>query len=190
MKYIPTLLILVLFGATSIFAQQSYTVESTNSTVSVLGTSTIHDWESIASVYKGDAEVQVNDSTIEGISSLSFTLEAESIKSGKRGMDKNTYGALNTKDHPYIVFNLQELKSATADSLHTSGTLEVSGKQQAIDLSVAYVLNDDGSITFSGNHPFLMTDFDVDPPSALLGTVRAGNEVNIKFSVNFTSKNL
>ena len=41
----------------------------------------------------------------------------------------------------------------------------------------------DGSITFSGSKKIKMTDYKLKPPTALLGTLTTGDEVDIHFQV-------
>ena len=41
----------------------------------------------------------------------------------------------------------------------------------------------DGSITFNGSKKLKMTDYGIKPPTALLGTMTTGDEVEIVFQV-------
>lgn len=43
-------------------------------------------------------------------------------------------------------------------------------------------LNDD-SWQFEGTQKLLMTDYGIDPPTALMGTMRTGNEITVAFTV-------
>ena len=45
----------------------------------------------------------------------------------------------------------------------------------------------DNKITLVGENKFKMTDFNIDPPKALFGTITTGDDINIKFS-NFIKK--
>jgi len=44
----------------------------------------------------------------------------------------------------------------------------------------------DGTIRFEGSHTMLQTDFGVDPPTALLGRLKTGDEVTVRFVVTAT----
>src|SRR5690554_933972 len=65
----------------------------------VSGTSTLHDWEMVSTQATGEAVLVEQDGKLQQIQKLSVKMPAESIKSGKGAMDKNTYAALNTKKH-------------------------------------------------------------------------------------------
>ena len=43
----------------------------------------------------------------------------------------------------------------------------------------------DNKITLIGEKKFKMTDFKIDPPKALFGTITTGDDITIKFSTTF-----
>lgn len=156
------------------------------------GTSTIHDWE--CEVEEINADVKMNTSTLEGesisnpVQSLSITIPVEEIESGKGGMNKKIYGALKEKDYPNITYILSAAELVNGSSnksfiLNTNGKLTVAGNTQNINFPVEGTLQDDGSYRFTGSYTLNMKDYDVDPPSAMLGTIRSGEEVTIKFEI-------
>lgn len=172
---------LILFSV-SAYAQVNYTL-STNPDLKVSGTSTLHDWDMKSSTARGKAEITLENSKVFSIKNLSFSMPAESIKSGKGGMDKNAYAALNTKKHKEIKFNLKEfvVKGSTYEAV---GDFTIAGVTNAAKFPVtATVLGD--KVTFKGKHDFKLTDYKVEPPKALLGTVKTGDEVSIHFNVTF-----
>src|SRR5690606_25975792 len=84
---------LLWIGGTSAFAQTRYNMAA-GSELKVTGTSTLHDWEMVSKDATGQAAVTLENGQFKSISSLSVTLKAESLKSGKSQMDKNAYKAL------------------------------------------------------------------------------------------------
>lgn len=177
-------IITTLLISTALFAQ-SYTIAPQESKVTVTGTSTIHDWESTAEEFSGSATINMEEGKLVSIEGLTFNVLVEGIKSGKGGMDKKTYDALNEKKHPNIVFKLNEIAEINADSLIANGSLTISGKTNEIQMTVGYELLEDGTITFKGSKALKMTDYNVDPPTAMLGTIKAGNEVEVHFDAKF-----
>jgi polyisoprenoid-binding protein YceI len=164
----------------------TYSFNST-STVQVHGTSTLHDWTSDVTEFTGTFK-RNGGNGIESIESLQFKIDAESIKSGKSGMDRRTYSALETKKHPTITYNLvniaREGENGDGWSVYNSvGDLEIAGKKKAVNFTVEGKENADGSVEFRGSTSLLMTEFGIDPPTAMLGTVRAGDEITIEFHV-------
>ncbi len=126
----------------------------------VEGTSNIHDWEMTSE--KAVGTVESNSSTI---SKISVEIPVKSLESGKGGMDKNAYKALNEDDYPTIKFTSSEVSASK---------IPVSTKKVSQGVEI------------SGKHTINMTNFGVEPPTALMGTIKTGEEVtvNFKFQVN------
>lgn len=170
----------------SAIAQDSYTLASDKSTVVIKGTSTLHDWETNAEEVHGEATLDFSEAgSFTGISSLTFVVEVESIKSGQGVMDKKTQGALESKKHPQIIFVLDELTDITSDSLFATGKLTIAGKTHSINVAARYKLHEDGSLQIEGSEQLLMTDYGVSPPKAMLGTLKTGDEVEVVFNVTY-----
>lgn len=172
---------LSLFLAVALNAQ-IYTV-SPSSEVSVVGTSSIHDWESTVEDIKGSATVTVVDGVIVSIPKMAITIKAESIESGKSKMNSLTYEALKSKKFPNILFTLTEVKEIVGSKAVVSGNLTIAGVQRKI--TVQGVVDQEGkAITITGARKIDMTDFGIDPPTAMLGTIKVGKDVNILFRLN------
>lgn len=167
---------------------QSYKMQS-SSDIIVEGTSNIHDWEMEATSKNGGAVLETDNGKITGIKSLKVTVPAESLKSGKGGMDKNAYKALKTNKNKNIEFSLEEVKniSAKGDTYKVSGvgTLNIAGVSKKIPLEFTAKQNGN-NLEIKGEKALNMTDFNVEPPTAMMGTVKTGEEVTIKFNSTFT----
>lgn len=176
----------VLIGNISVQAQ-NYQATASNSTISVDGTSNIHDWDLKAEKFTAKATIEENADVPE-IKALSLELVAESLKSGKSGMDKNTYKALDTKKHKNIVFTYTKTNSLnkTADNSYSvvvQGMLEVAGAKKSTDLSFE-LIKKNGVYILKGSKPINMLDYKVDPPTAMLGTIKTGEDVIINYNLN------
>src|SRR5512142_3235982 len=67
------------------------------------GTSNIHDWDMKSDKGSCSSIFDITKTgTINGVSYINFNVPAESLKSEHKGMDKNTYKALNTEKYPSI----------------------------------------------------------------------------------------
>ncbi|MFN1836137.1 YceI family protein [Balneola sp. MJW-20] len=164
---------------------QTYTIAQPESEVTISGTSTLHDWESVAEEFTGEATFTMEDGSLTGIQSLVFTVVVDQIKSGKGMMDKKTKGALKEKKNPEITFNLSEVSEMSADSIMANGELTIAGVTKTVQIKAAYMVNDDGSVTFNGTQPINMTDYEVDPPTAMLGSIKTGEDVQVHFAAKF-----
>jgi len=162
--------------------------------ITIEGTSNIHDWDmkSEKGICSGVFNVS-NTGIITGLSALSFTVPAESLKSEHSGMDKNTYKALNTSKFASISFiagpTTVKPSGNSGHTLTTSGKLTIAGVTKDVTLTATGVVNADKSITYTGSYKLNMTDFNVEPPKAMFGTIRTGNSIVVKFNLILRSTN-
>ena len=176
----------VLIGNLSVQAQ-NYQATASNSTISVDGTSNIHDWDMKAEKFTAKANI-VENADMPEIKALSLDLEAESLKSGKSGMDKNTYKALGTNKNKNIKFTYTKTNSLkkTAENTYSvvvQGMLEIAGVKKSTDLSFELVKKN-GVYVLKGSKPINMPEYKVDPPTAMLGTIKTGEDVTINYNLN------
>ena len=83
---------------------QVFNLNSSNSTLIVEGTSNVHDWDIKSDKQTGKLQLKITAEGIDEISVLEFELHPENLKSGKSGMDRNTYKALKTDKHKDFLF--------------------------------------------------------------------------------------
>lgn len=169
---------------------QTYNLNNAASELKVEGTSNIHDWTLDAEEMQGDLAVQLENGQLVAIDKLNFAVVAESLESGKGGMNKNTYKALNTDDHKRITYQMQKVNNIDCTSnssckVTTSGYLTIAGTKKAVDMTFDAKVTGE-KIVFAGNKKIKMTEFKVDPPTAMFGTITTGDEVNVKFQAVYT----
>lgn len=182
---IPIALVWVMVGLLPIaLGAQSFKLDNGQGKVSVTGTSSLHDWEEIAEQKSGSLALDLNGDAV-SINALSFVVEAESLKSGKSGMDKNTYKALMTDKHKQIVYKLEGIKSISPKGANSYkavavGKLTIAGKTNGIEMDLD--LNVDGDkVLMKGSKALKMTDYGIDPPKALMGTIKTGDDIVVHF---------
>jgi polyisoprenoid-binding protein YceI len=168
---------IALIFATNMVIGQTYSSKLSESSMTVSGTSTLHDWES-------DVEELSATCTIEGdeMQSTSFSAEVKSIKSGTDSMDENTYEALEADDHGQITFKSKTIKRS-GNNLVVSGVLTIAGSSQNITMNLIMEKWKANSMTVSGDYTLKMTDYGIQPPKAMWGTIKTGDEVTIKFEI-------
>ena len=87
-------------------AQVKYTLTPA-SEMKISGSSSLHDWDMSSNSAKGEGQFVMEGSQFKGIKNLKIQMEAESLKSGTKGLDNNAYKALDTKKHKDVIFNLK-----------------------------------------------------------------------------------
>lgn len=168
-----------------VLAQPTHSLSGDSNILIIKGTSSVHDWESTAEKIYGEAILILNEGKLEGIKILSFSVETKSIQSGKRIMDSKTKDALKEKEHSLISFNLTEVVEITTDSITVFGTLSLAGMNQKITLNAAYKIEEGGNLKVTGVKPIDMEEFGVNPPSAMLGALKTGKDVEVDYSITF-----
>lgn len=168
---------------------QNYKLNNEATKIIVEGTSNIHDWDLKAEKCSGELSLKTEEGKLQEIEKLNFSLAAESLKSGKSGMDKNTYKALKTENCKNIDFSLEKVNSLEQASagiynIKAAGTLQIAGVKKKISLNFKLDLNGN-TVKLSGQHQLNMTDYKVDPPTAMFGTITTGETVTIKFETTF-----
>jgi polyisoprenoid-binding protein YceI len=156
--------------------------------LTIEGTSNIHDWDLKSSKGNCNAEFQVNTTgQLTGLTSLNFSVPAESLKSDSRSMDKNTYKALNTEKYSAITFSATNAvvrsNGTNGYVLTTRGNLTIAGVTRAVDLSATGTVNADKTITYTGSYKMKMTDFKVTPPSMMFGAIKTGDAITVKYTL-------
>ena len=162
---------------------QSFKLDNGQSRITVTGTSSLHDWEELAEQKSGAIALDLSGET-PSIKSLVLVVEAESLKSGKSAMDKNTYKALNTDKYKQIAYTLERVKSISANgsghSVVAVGQLTISGKTNTIEIDLDLSVSGD-IVSLKGSKPLKFTDFALEPPKALMGTIKTGDEIMVHF---------
>lgn len=185
MKTKPFFFVLALMSmfaiSSAVYGQANFRV-GPKPELKVTGTSTLHDWEMVSTQATGEAVLLQEGGKLQGIQKLSVTMPAESLKSGKNAMDKNTYAALDTKKHKELRFVLTDITSTGSNTWNAKGNFTIAGVTQPASFEVRSSQSG-GSYNFQGKYAFKLTDYKIDPPTALMGTVKTGNEVVIHFNL-------
>ncbi len=180
------LTLILFFAISQLFGQTAFSVSAYKMTIK--GTSNLHDWESTVKELRAKGDISLQQDKFTVLNALSVEIPVKSIKSTKGSiMDNKTYDALKADNHPNITFKLEGVTpiKAQADgyTVTASGNLAFAGSTKKVELIAKGKSNGDGTITFSGSQKIKMTDFGIKPPTALMGTMKVGNEVEVVFSV-------
>ncbi|WP_239023267.1 MULTISPECIES: YceI family protein [Flavobacterium] len=176
--------VITFLGMTSFAtAQKSYTLDN-KSNFTVAGTSTLHDWEMKSTSGTGTASLTITNSKLIDIESLSVTLLAESIKSEKKSMDKVAYEALKTDKNKTIKYVLKSAEKVNESTWELTGTYTIAGVSKVYKTTVKTTVTKDG-LNLQGSNKITFTEFGMKSPTAMLGTIKTGQDLTIKFNLNF-----
>jgi polyisoprenoid-binding protein YceI len=158
--------------------------------VTIHGTSNLHDWDEKVENVTTKAIITRNANKSISISALNVTIQVKSIKSTEGSiMDKNTYKALKEPDFPQIKYVLLEPVNSisTTSGVYTfkaKGNITIAGVTKPVIIAVK-IHADGQKLIFEGTEDIKMTDYNVKPPVALLGTLKTGNNITINYNIVF-----
>ncbi len=165
-------------------AQATFSLNNVHD-LKVEGTSTLHDWDMVSESATGTARITIGERQVEELHSLTFEMEVESLKSGRGRMDRNAYSTLESGNHPKITFELRRVNGIDGRTISATGDLTMAGETREIDMEVTYRVRGKG-VRFSGSREITFSEFNIDAPTAMLGTVTTGNEMTISFDVTYS----
>ncbi len=183
---IALFLILNALFSTECYSQgQTFKVIDDSVSVIVSGESTLHDWTVTATSVSGyPDQLQLMLDEEDTIREFSFAVQVAGMESGRgTAMDDKVYTALKSANFPYInyVQNKPAILKMSGDSgfnLTSEGTLTIAGK--SIDVLVDVLGSiEDGFLKFSASQDIRMTDYNVDPPTAMFGQIETKDDISV-----------
>jgi polyisoprenoid-binding protein YceI len=133
----------------------------------------------------GTANLTVTDSKLTAINSIDITLPAESIKSEKKSMDKVAYETLKTEKFKNIKYVLKSAEKVNETTWNLTGTYTIAGVSKVLKTQVKTTTAANGVVSVQGSNKITFTEFGMKSPTALLGTIKTGEDLTIKFNLNF-----
>jgi len=165
-----------------------------SSTLEIHGTSSVNSFECNAEVIR---EVHNQSDPIQGtgftVPGVSIVIPVHELDCDNRRMNKDLRDALKAEEHPEIRFDVVRIilvpgNEANADmesdidpSVTVEGRLSLAGVTREVRVEVESDLDEALRLHGRGSLDLKMTDFDVEPPTALFGLVKARDEITIHF---------
>lgn len=119
-----------------------------------------------------------------------------SFECGKRRMNRDLYEALKADRHPYIrvtvkAVTVRDTPSVSEDPgtyrLEVSGSLAISDSTRKVRFELRGRRIRSGLVRGAGTLELEMSDFGIEPPSAVLGLIQVKNEITVRFDIEGTS---
>jgi polyisoprenoid-binding protein YceI len=166
---------------------QSYTFDS-SSKIWVEGTSTIHDWECQVEQFAGSVSAEPADASFAELTATSLAVPVQGIDCDNGTMNSKLRDALGSAP---VRYDLQsaDIGDLGADgwfTINTTGRLTIAGETNTVQMAVKGKALDGNSFRVTGQHALQMTDYGVDPPTAMFGTLKTGDEVTVHFDATLS----
>ena len=180
----------VLSALNELTAQDNYSLS--NQQITIDGTSNLHNWHQKVEKVSGKGLVKQGLDKSLSIQTLNIMIEVKSIKGDGSVMDKKAYKALKADQFPDIAFVMTDPLvnipyGIKAFSTTAKGQLTIAGKTKMIIMPVKITVSEDKKILVSGIQKIKMTEYGVDPPTAMFGMLKTGDTVTINFETTFSS---
>lgn len=159
------------------------------------GASNVSKWTCRATTVSGaiGADSGFSDAGAPPSSAWSVTVRVpvSALTCGHAQMDKSLRTALRAAegeargDGGNIVATLEAVRPDTSDgrTVHTIGTLTLAGREHPIRVDIDTSRATADGMEAQGEIPILMSDYGVEPPTALFGVIRCTDRVVVKFAV-------
>ena len=191
-RYAIGVAVICLTGFTGIgLTQNTYrATTSGNADIIVLGTSNLHNWTMEAKDISCSAKFNFlpgNDNQPQSLTALNLSVPVRNLKSGESSMDSRAYAALKAEKFNAIVFTLGSASTIPVQKnqfkIKTTGNLSIAGVTKPVAMEVGCLVNADGIITCKGSEKLKMTDYQINPPTFMLGALKTGNDLTIDFTL-------
>lgn len=166
---------------------QTLQLENENSSLTVFGSSNLHGWKVDANTQNG--LIKFNSLESCQIESLSLAVLTESLKGAKPGITSTASKALKSDKYKTILYTLIEVQNITDKgngvfTLETIGDLVIAGTKKTVPLNFDVTIVNQ-KVQLKGKVKLKLTEFNITPPTGMLGVVRATDDIFLKFETNF-----
>ncbi len=147
------------------------------------GDSNLHRWSCEAGNLDASFDVDGNTIVPQG---LAVSIPVARMDCGEGKMNDKMREALKSSTFPaieYVLVSADRLPGA-ALKLKVTGKLTIAGQTHDVVFVVNGTTAPDGSIHAKGSLPLSMTDYGVEPPSALFGAIHAYPRILVKFDLH------
>jgi polyisoprenoid-binding protein YceI len=161
------------------------------------GTSTLHGFTCTTSTMQAYIDVDPSYQTASlstiahPIVNVQVVIPVKSLKCGGE-LENNMYKTLNATQFPYVIYKLTsydmiaETAAASNFSAATKGELTIAGKANPIVMTVDAARGADGVVSATSTQAIKMSAFGIKPPTFMLGTLRVGDQLKVKFTLKAT----
>lgn len=183
-----TLSLFLLLGG-SAFAQdisQDISIDRDKSRLWIEGSSNVNQFSCRAEHYNTSI---TQPRTLDEQLGVEVDIAVSGFECGKRRMNRDLNEALKSEDFPTISFDYKETRSMSYDDsidqyvLTVVGYLTVAGHRKEIEFPMKATALEDGTLQATGETELRMTDYNVEPPTALLGLVRVEDRLTVHFEL-------
>ncbi len=158
--------------------------------VVIKGTATMHSWKLSSETMMSEVIFNTgNGETIESLESVMFTLEKTTLESDRSRMARDAHEEMDADNHPRISFrsngNGNIERNGDEYRVTATGDLTISGITRQVSVEATCIKTGDEMVC-TGTRDLKMTDYDIDPPTVMLGAIRTHDDVTVEFRIVYS----
>jgi hypothetical protein len=175
-----------------VFVDYAYTIED-GSKLSIDGTSNINSFECFCKdkLPPRTTRIQMISATQVRFQNASLSLRTKALDCDNSKMNSDLCDALKADDYPYITIQFHDATIVRGDlsdasdgaDLRMQATMSITDVNQRVTLDVKGKKLSPGRYRFTCAKKLKMTDFNIDPPTALFGLIRVRDEITVNFDI-------
>lgn len=192
-RCLPCLLGLVLCTVPVVSAQQVRLELADESRMRIEGTSSVNAFDCEADGIEGNGSLARDARPGHRSVVAHVYVLVEQFDCGNPRMNADLRDALQAQEHPQIRFQLRDVRLISEDAssgegaahfvLAVEGWVEIAGNARPVALRVEGRRLTDKAYHATGSLPLRMTDFGIDPPTALLGLIKVRDHITVHFDL-------
>ena len=158
----------------------------------ITGTSTVRAFECKASIVDASIE-DIGAGTVEAVlsgkkavRSVNLTVPAAKLDCGNGKMNEHMLKALKAEQFPTITFRLSNydlVKATGGMRADLQGELTIGGFTKTVTIDATGKELTGGSLSVTGTHSVRMTEYGLKPPTLMMGALKVGDKIDVKFEL-------
>jgi polyisoprenoid-binding protein YceI len=162
------------------------------SKVWVEGTSTVRSFTCEAKQFKAAIETGSGEPVAavvageKAVSSVSVEIPVATLDCGNGQMNDHMRKALNATRAPVIRYQLTSydlVKGSAGVAVKLHGKLDMGGTEKPIVMEAQATQGPNGTLQVTGAHAILLSEFGLKAPSLMMGTMKVGDRVMVKYDL-------
>jgi polyisoprenoid-binding protein YceI len=155
---------------------------SSGSRVWVQGTSTVRSYRCESTQVSGTADAATTDLAQMGSARGEITIPISTLDCRNGTMNGHMRTALKAAQNPTIRFRAASVRATAAGAVTMAGQLTIGGQTRDVTVTGTAAREGNG-LRVRGTHNLTMTDYGIQPPRLMAGTMRVHAPVTIGFDV-------
>lgn len=156
--------------------------------ITVEGTSNVHGWTCESTNFTASAAGTASGSALTSLTALNVTVAPANLDCKNGTMNGKMREALTAAPVTYTLTNAA-VGAAQGDRfpITVSGRLTIKGTARPVTISAQARALGNGRFKVTGEVPVTMSQHGIRPPTAMMGTMRTGDRVAVKFDVTLNA---